>query len=379
MQLDSAIVKQFLSSELVDALVRFGLIAFVVVMCVKVFSPFMGLMLWGLILAVALYPFHQRLAKFLGGRQGRASTLMVVIGLVMIGLPTVIVGSSFAGQIHDVFGAFQEQTISVRPPDPAVAQWPLIGKKVYGTWSAAADNFPKFLENMQPQLEKILRSGLAVAANTAGGLFLFLGSLIIAGIMMAYGESGSLAMRRILCRLSSPGKGRELQSLSTATVRSVAVGVLGVAFIQALLLGIGFVLADIPGAGLLAIVVMVLGIAQLPATLVSLPVIAYIWWSGDGSTMSNIFYSVYLIAAGLVDNVLKPLLLGRGVDAPMPIILLGALGGMVSAGIIGLFVGAVLLAVGYQIFMDWVDEGDPEEPAEQQHAAGATPVTADSE
>ena len=95
--------------------------------------------------------------------------------------------------------------------------------------------------------------------------------------------------------------------------------------------------------------------------------------------MSNIFYSVYLIAAGLVDNVLKPLLLGRGVDAPMPIILLGALGGMVSAGIIGLFVGAVLLAVGYQIFMDWVDEGDPEEPAEQQHAAGATPVTADSE
>jgi predicted PurR-regulated permease PerM len=146
-----------------------------------------------------------------------------------------------------------------------------------------------------------------------------------------------------------------LQSLSAATVRSVAIGVIGVAFIQALLLGIGFIMAGIPAAGVLALVVMLIGIVQLPAAIISLPVIAYLWWAGDGSTMSNIFYSIYLLVAGMADNVLKPLLLGRGVDAPMPVILLGALGGMASGGIIGLFVGAVLLAVGYQVFMDWVD------------------------
>ena len=138
---------------------------------------------------------------------------------------------------------------------------------------------------------------------------------------------------------------------------SVANGVVGVAFIQALLLGVGFIWAGIPAAGVWALVVLLLGIAQLPVAIITLPAVAYIWWTGD-STLLNVVWTVYLIGAGLIDNVLKPLLLGRGVDAPMPVILLGALGGMVSGGIIGLFVGAVVLAVGYQLFMDWVAEGD---------------------
>ena len=109
----------------------------------------------------------------------------------------------------------------------------------------------------------------------------------------------------------------------------------------------------------------------MPAALISLPAIAYLWWSGDASTVSNIIFTVYLVVAGFADSVLKPLLLGRGVEAPMPIILLGALGGMVSAGIIGLFVGAVLLAVGYQIFMDWVDEAEDETAAESGQSEAA--------
>ena len=174
--------------------------------------------------------------------------------------------------------------------------------------------------------------------------------------MMAYGEAGSRSMLSILNRLTGPNKGPRLHRLSTATIRSVATGVVGVAFIQALLLGIGFIMAGIPAAGVLAFVVLLIGILQLPALLVSLPVIGYLWWSGDASTMSNIMFTVYLLVAGFADNVLKPLLLGRGVDVPMPVVLIGALGGMVSAGIIGLFVGAAVLAVGYQVFMEWVAE-----------------------
>ena len=143
---------------------------------------------------------------------------------------------------------------------------------------------------------------------------------------------------------------------SAATVRSVATGVVGVAFIQALLLGLGFIFAGVPGAGVLAFVVLVLGIVQLPPTLVAVPVIIYLWMGGDASTASNIFFTIYLMLAGMSDNILKPMLLGRGVDVPMPIVLFGALGGMVSAGIIGLFIGAILLSVGYQLFMDWVAE-----------------------
>ena len=206
-------------------------------------------------------------------------------------------------------------------------------------------------------------------------MFLFLGALIIAGIMMAYGESGSQAIRRIVSRVVGPEKGPRVHSLSIATIRSVAMGVIGVAVIQAVLLGVGFMIAGVPAAGLLALVVLFVGILQLPALIVSLPVIGYIWWAGDGSTGAQVFYSVYLIVAGTADNVLKPILLGRGVDAPMPVILIGALGGMVTGGFIGLFLGAVVLAVGYQLFMEWVAEGD--EGASDQPPDTATAPSTD--
>jgi predicted PurR-regulated permease PerM len=358
MPVDSTSLRKLLSKDLIDVMVRVGLIAFVVVLCVRIFAPFAGLITWALILAVALYPLHQRLATRLGGRQGRAATLMVGAGLVLIGLPTVILGISFAGHIHGAYSAFQSGQVSVEPPVASVAEWPLVGEKLYAAWSLAASDLPALLAKLQPQLGNFAERALAAAANTAGAVFLFLGSLIIAGVMMAYGESGSRAMRRIFNRLSGPSTGPRLYRLSTATVRSVATGVIGVAFIQAVLLGVGFLMAGVPAAGVLAVIVLLLGILQLPAALVSLPAIIYLWWSGDASTVHNIVFTIYLFVAGLADNVLKPLLLGRGVDAPMPIILLGALGGMISGGIIGLFVGAVLLAVGYQVFMAWVAEAD---------------------
>jgi len=376
MQLDNTLFRKRLSKDLMDVMISLGLVAILAIMCIRVLEPFIGLVLWALILAVALYPLHQRLAKRLRDRQGRAATLIVLVGLLLIGGPSVMLGSSFAGQIHAAHTAFKNNEITIKQPDPSVAEWPIVGKKIYNIWGSAAQDLPALLKKMQPQLVNFSKLLLSLAASTAGGILSFLGSLIIAGIMMAYGQSGSLAMQRIISRLAGPEKGPRLHALSTATIRSVATGVIGVAFIQALLLGVGFIWAGVPGAGVLAFIVLLFGIAQLPALVISLPVIAYIWWSGD-STMMNVFFTIYLLVAGMADNVLKPLLLGRGVEAPMPIILLGALGGMVTGGIIGLFVGAVLLAVGYQIFMEWVAEGDSV-PGEQA-GAEATPTPPASE
>jgi len=304
-------------------------------------------------------------------RQGRAATLLVLVGVSLIGVPSFMLGSSFAGQVHEVHERFKNDEIAIKKPDPAVAEWPLVGKRVYASWSAAAENLPGYLAKIKPQLTELSKKVLAAAASTAGGVFKFLGSMIIAGIMMAYGQAGSQSMQRIISRLAGPERGVQLHSLSTATIRSVAagvVGVVGVAFIQALLLGVGFIWAGIPAAGILALVVLLFGIAQLPALIISLPAVAYLWATGD-STTSNLFFTVYLIGGGMIDNVLKPLLLGRGVEVPMPVILFGALGGMVTSGIIGLFIGAVLLAIGYQVFMDWVAEGDqPDEGPVQGEA-----------
>jgi len=363
MELDKDQIRKVFAKDLTEVFITIGIIAVLVYMSVRIFSPFIGLVLWGLILAVTLYPMHQRLAAKLGGRQGGAATALVLAGLLLIGIPTVMLGSSFAGHIQSMSQALQNETIQIPPPAKSVAEWPLVGETVYNFWSQASTNLPALVHKAQPQLTEFMKKMLAIMASTAGGVLAFLGSLIIAGIMMAYGKSGAQAMSRIICRLAGKEKGPGFYSLSTATIRSVSMGVVGVAFIQALLLGLGFMAAGIPGAGVLAIVVLLIGILQLPALLISLPAIAYIWWAGGDSTMMSIVFTVYLLVAGAVDNVLKPLLLGRGVDAPMPIILLGALGGMVSAGLIGLFVGAVILALGYVIFMSWVAEGD-DEPCE---------------
>ena len=374
MQLDDTTIRRLLSHDLTDVMIRIGLIALVVVLCVRIFAPFLGVMLWALILAVALYPLHQRLAAWLRGRQGPAATLLILIGLLLIGAPTVMLGGSFAGYVQDTFTAIETGSISISEPSPAIADWPLVGKEIHAAWSAAAADLPQFVREHREQIEGLSKRAISAAASTLGSVLLFLVSLIIAGIMMAYGESGSMAMRRILSRLTGPARGPRLHRLSTATIRSVATGVIGVAFIQALLLGSGFVLAGIPAAGVLAVIVLLLGIAQLPAALVFLPAIAWLWMSGDGSTTSNIVFTAYLVLAGLADNVLKPLLLGRGVDAPMPVVLLGAIGGMVSAGIIGLFIGAVVLAIGYQVFMEWVNEAETTTGGGSQEAEPVAPT-----
>ena len=360
MQADIALIRKALSKDLMEILIRFSLIAFLVVMSVKIFSPFLALMLWAVILAVTLYPLHQHVAKRLGGKQGRAATVVVVSGLLLIGVPTAMLGGSTADFFHETHTAFENNTITIKQPPPSVAKWPLIGNKLHGLWSQAANDLPALLQKMQPQLKNFSKSMLGFVGGAASGMFQFLFSLIIAGIMMAFGQSGSAVMLKIIRRLSGPAKGEQLYQLSTATIRSVSMGVIGVAFIQALLLGIGFLWADVPAAGLLAILVFIFGIAQIPAAIFSIPVIAYVWWSGD-STLSNVFFTIYFLVAGFADNVLKPLFLGRGVDAPMPVILLGALGGMVSAGLIGLFVGAVFLALGYVVFMDWIADGEAED------------------
>ena len=374
MEIDRQQIRAAFSKDLTETLIRVGLILFLVVLSVRIFSPFLGLVLWGLILAVTLYPMHQRLAAKIGGRQGGAATLPVLAGLLLIGVPTVMLGMSFADHVSHVHTGLQNETLQIPPPPASIEGWPFIGEKLFALWNKAAHDLPDLLHDIGPQLAEFSKKMLAIVASTAGGVFKFLGSLIIAGIMMAYGKAGAEAMSRIICRLAGREKGPGLYSLSTATIRSVSMGVVGVAFIQALLLGIGFIGAGIPGAGVLAILVLIIGILQLPAMVISLPVIGYIWWSGDSAAM-NVVWSVYLVVAGMADNVLKPMLLGRGVDAPMPIILLGALGGMVSAGLIGLFVGAVILALGYVLFMEWVAEADvaPCEDALEEEP-GAKPV-----
>ena len=341
-------------SSLLDVLIRAGLILGLAVLCFQVFSPFLTLMMWAIILAVTLYPAQQYIAAKLGGKQGWASTLLVLMGIVLIVFPTAVLMSSLGDSIHGLINDVQNDTLAIPPPPESVAGWPVVGERVHALWSRAYEDLPALIKSMQPKIGDIAKSALGFVAGIGVGLLQFLASFIIAGILMAFGEAGERGSRAIFDRLAGKALGEEFAKLTTATIRAVAQGVIGVAFIQAIVIGVCLLLAGIPWAGVLVLIVLVLGIAQVPALIVTLPAIGYIWWSGDYGTVAAVIYTVLLFAAGMTDNVLKPLMLGRGVDAPMPVILLGALGGMATAGILGMFVGATLLALGYQIFTGWV-------------------------
>lgn len=354
-----------LSRKLLDVLIRAGFVLALTLLCYRIFSPFISLMAWALILAVTIYPGHQALARKMGGKQGWAATLIVLAGIALIVVPTAVVLGSMGDSVHDLVSRVKDNTFAIPAPPAKVAEWPVVGQKVHEAWSLAHDDLPSIVQKLQPQLGELAGKALEMVASIAGTVLLFVFSFIIAGIMMAFGESGARGVRAVLGRIAGMGRGEEFATLGTATIRAVAMGVLGVAFIQAMVVGIVMIIASVPFAGVLAMIVLVLGVAQVPALLVTIPVIAYIWMSGDYATVPAVIHTVLLIISGMLDNILKPLLLGRGVDAPMPVVLLGALGGLAGAGILGMFVGATALSLGYQILMMWVDT-DPDVPAPEQ-------------
>jgi predicted PurR-regulated permease PerM len=342
------------ASHLLDVLIRAGLIGVLAVLCYIVFAPFLTLMAWALILAITLYPLHRSLARKIGGKQGLAATIVVVGGILLIVTPTALLMNSFGGSIHRLVGAVQQNTLEVPAPREGIREWPIVGKKIYDFWSRIHTDLPGLIESMQPKIGELARKALSIVANIGLGVLQFLASFIVAGIVMAYGEAGTRGSRAIFERIIGRERGEPFARLSTSTIRAVAQGVIGIAFVQAILVGLALLVAHVPWAGVLAAITLVLSVAQVPALIVILPVIAYIWSSGHYGHGAAIAYTIILLLAGMADNVLKPLMLGRGVDAPMPVILLGALGGMATGGILGMFVGATLLALGYQIFMSWV-------------------------
>jgi len=343
-----------MSSRLLDVLIRTALVGVLAALCYVVFAPFLTLMVWALILAVTLYPLHRALARTLGGKQGIAATIVVIGGILLIITPTALLMNSFGSTVHNLVSAVQHNTLEIPAPPEGIREWPIVGKKIYGIWSRAHDDLPGLVQTMQPKIGELARKALSIVANIGVGLLQFLASFIVAGILMAYGEAGTRGSRAIFERIVGSDQGETFAKLATATIRAVAQGVIGIAFVQALLVGLALLVAHVPWAGVLAVITLVLSIAQVPALLVILPVIGYVWSSGNYSHGAAIAYTILLLLSGLADNVLKPLMLGRGVDAPMPVILLGALGGMATGGILGMFVGATLLALGYQIAMSWV-------------------------
>lgn len=357
------------SRLLLDVLIRAGLITLLAMFCFEIFHPFLSLVLWALILAITLYPLNQTLAARLGNRSGYAAIVLVIVGLACLIGPLSLLGASIAGSIQTGVQAFEAGQLVIPAPPPNVENWPLIGDPLYAVWLHASEDLSWAIQQVMPHLKGWSGIALHQAAGIGAGILVFVFALIIAGVIMTHGAKGQRTAVAITSRIFTPVRGPQVAELCTATIRAVAQGVVGIAFIQMLLLGIGFVIMGIPLAGVLALIALLLGIIQLPMLILTIPVVIYAF-AHFGSGAGTIVFTVWTVLAGLADNVLKPLLLGRGVAVPMPVVLIGALGGMISNGIIGLFIGPVILAVGYELFISWVHIPAPAEPV----TTGAEPI-----
>ena len=271
-----------------------SLILALALLCYRVFAPFLVLMVWALILAVALYPSHQAVARSIGHRQGLAATLITVLGVVLIVAPTAVLLGSMGDSVQRLITDVQQHTLRIPPPRPQVAAWPVVGNQVHALWQHAHDDLPGLVESLQPKIGDLARATLAMVASIGGAILQFLAALIVAGIIMAFGEAGDRSARAVFVRLAGAERGAEFHHLAVSTIRAVAQGVIGVAFIQAIIVGICLLTAGVPWAGMLAGIVLVLAIAQLPAALVILPVIAYIWTSGNYGNVAAVAYTILL-------------------------------------------------------------------------------------
>jgi predicted PurR-regulated permease PerM len=339
----------------IEASIRIGLIVLLVLWCFNIVKPFVLVILWGAIIAVAIYPLFMKFQSLLGGRQKLASTLMTLIALAMLLTPTIMLSDSAIKNSQALAAKIQEGSLTIPPPSDKVREWPLVGKKTHEAWSLASTNLEGMVRKYKEQLESLGKLALSAAAGAGATVLQFMVSIIIAGVFLVYAGSSTHAVEKLSARLVGRQEGTRFAEMAGATIRSVAQGVLGVALIQAVLAGIGLIVMGVPYAGLIALLVLLWAIIQLPTIIVLAPVIIYVF--STAATVPAVIFMVYMLLVGLSDNILKPLLLGRGLEIPMPVILLGAIGGMIMSGLIGLFVGAVVLSVGYTLYNAWLDSG----------------------
>ncbi len=346
---------QFFINNMVESAIRVGLLFILLAWSYGIVKPFLIPVLWGAIIAVALMPLTVKLENMLKGKRGLSATVIALIGILILTVPFVMFSISMVESVEGITSTISSGTLKIPGPTERIANIPIIGQQIFDVWQLFSTNLEKAFTKFLPQLTSGLAMMASVVGNSIVSILMFVISLLISAAFMANATSISKSVNTLSVRIAG-AHGEEWATLCTATIRSVLLGVVGVACIQAFLVGIGVFAIGLPTAGLITILVLVLAIAQLPALLVVAPVIAYVYSIHDSTTAT--IFAVWTLLAGLSDNFLKPLLMGRGLDIPMPVILLGAIGGMVSSGILGLFIGPVILAIWYQLFNEWMHESE---------------------
>jgi predicted PurR-regulated permease PerM len=361
--------QDFFLRRVTAATIRVVVLGAWIAWCAQIVLPFVVPILWGGIIATAVYPLVRRSFP---GRPGLGAGMFGAVAFVIVVGPAYLFFDSVIGFLMQVGQKLARGELQIPAPRADVQDWPVIGKKLYALWMSAVHTPASVVESHLPQLREAGRWLLQSLGGLTLGFLQSLFALAVAVAFLAKADATERALKPVAERIA-PGRGAHLLELGSATVRAVAKGVLGIAFIQALLAWAGMAMAGVPAPGAWALLLLITSVAQLPALLVLGPMVVYVFASAP--TRVAVPFAVWCVLVGLLDNVLKPILLGRGAGVPMLVIVIGAIGGMIASGIIGLFVGSVVLAVGYELFSAWV-KGDAERAAEAAANAAVASVPA---
>jgi predicted PurR-regulated permease PerM len=324
-----------------------------VTLCGRFVLPFFFPVLWGAIIATAVWPLFTLVFR---GRPKLGAATFLVSALALVLLPAWLVVDSIANYAIEFGRRLAQGELALPPPNPRVASWPVVGERLFDAWQRAYDAPSALVERFLPQVRPVGQWLMHSVGHLLGALVQSLFAVILAAMFLAKADACRRGVTAVVEKLL-PERGEHFTNLAGATVRSVAQGVIGIAIIQSLAAGVGLFLAGVPGAGMWSAMVLALAVMQLPPLLVLGPAAVYVF--NHQNTVVSIVFLLWALLVSASDGLLKPFLLGRGVGVPTLVILMGAIGGLISDGIIGLFVGSVVLAVGYQIAAAWARSDPP--------------------
>jgi predicted PurR-regulated permease PerM len=347
-----------LSRFTVDMAVRLALIAGVVYVSFLLLRPIAPVLLWAIILAVAVFPLYALLRRRLGLPAWLAATLLSFLLLILLLAPVVLLSIS-AIETLDSYARLLLQGHRILPPPPeSVRDWPLIGDRLYELWRGATSDSQAFLTSHVGQIASLGRWIGEIAAGVAVEVLQFALAIAVAGVLLGYSERLTVAVAGLAGRIAD-ARGRHFVEIAGATIRNVSQGVIGVALLQSALLGLGMLVAHVPFAGAVTFACLVLAIVQVGPNVIMIPVIIWMWIAMPA--LQAALFTLYSAPVLLMDNVLRPILMARGLQTPMAIILVGVICGTLVGGLIGLFVGPVVLAVSYDLLTIWMATGNVHE------------------
>ncbi|MEF0942955.1 AI-2E family transporter [Rhizobium sp. BR 362] len=347
----------------VSEFIRLGVVGLFAYWSFTIVAPFILIIAWAAILAVALFPLFELLRRLLGRRGITAAALLVIACLTIVIAPLAAILVSFADGTRALLTGLKEGTIALPSAPESVKAWPYVGERVFEIWNYAIANFTAMLKQFQEPIRGAASVILEKTAALGSGVLSFIASVLLCGFFLVAKQQMTSAVNVVVARIAG-SRGTDFVRLASMTVRNVSRGVIGIALLQTLLCGIILVLFDVPARGALTFTIFIVCIIQIGPGIVLLPLVIWAWFTWEFT--NALLFTMLAVPVAILDNILKPILISRGLSTPMPLILLGVIGGALAHGLVGLFLGPVVLGVFYDLFVAWTKPALPsaEKPAD---------------